>query len=80
LFDEVEKASPKVFDVFLQVMDEGRLTSGQGETVSFSECVIIMTSNTGGRFLADPQLSEAAAHEMAEQPNRPLRSTSGRNF
>ncbi|MBE7554763.1 MAG: ATP-dependent Clp protease ATP-binding subunit [Anaerolineales bacterium] len=67
LFDEVEKASLKVFDVFLQVMDEGRLTSGQGETVSFSECVIIMTSNAGGRFLADPQLSEAAAREMAEQ-------------
>lgn len=67
LFDEVEKASLKVFDVFLQVMDEGRLTSGQGETVSFSECVIIMTSNAGGRFLADPQLSEAAARELAEQ-------------
>lgn len=67
LFDEVEKASLKVFDVFLQVMDEGRLTSGQGETVSFSECVIIMTSNAGGKFLADPQLSEAAAREMAEQ-------------
>jgi ATP-dependent Clp protease ATP-binding subunit ClpA len=67
LFDEVEKASPKIFDVLLQVMDEGRLTSGQGETVSLSECVIIMTSNMGGRFLADLQLSEAAAHEMAEQ-------------
>lgn len=66
LFDEVEKASLKVFDVFLQVMDEGRLTSGQGETVSFSECVIIMTSNMGGRFLADPQLSQAAAQELAE--------------
>ncbi len=66
LFDEVEKASLKVFDVFLQVMDEGRLTSGQGETVSFSECVIIMTSNMGGRFLADPQLSQEAAQELAE--------------
>lgn len=66
LFDEVEKASLKVFDVFLQVMDEGRLTSGQGETVSFSECVIIMTSNMGGRFLADPQLSQDAAQELAE--------------
>ncbi len=66
LFDEVEKASTKVFDVFLQVMDEGRLTSGQGETVSFSECVIIMTSNTGGRYLADPELSEGAARELAE--------------
>ncbi|GAB4409403.1 MAG: hypothetical protein Fur0044_02980 [Anaerolineae bacterium] len=66
LFDEVEKASLKVFDVFLQVMDEGRLTSGQGETVPFSECVIIMTSNMGGRYLADLQLSPEAAREMAE--------------
>jgi ATP-dependent Clp protease ATP-binding subunit ClpB len=66
LFDEVEKASLKVFDVLLQMMDEGRLTSGQGETVSFSECVILMTSNLGGRHLADPTLSEAAARELAE--------------
>jgi ATP-dependent Clp protease ATP-binding subunit ClpC len=66
LFDEVEKASVKVFDVLLQVMDEGRLTSGQGETVSFSECVILMTSNIGSRYLADPKLSEAAAQEAAE--------------
>lgn len=58
LFDEVEKADVKVFDVLLQVMEEGRLTSGQGETVSFSECVILMTTNIGGRHLADPRLSE----------------------
>ncbi|MBN1994076.1 MAG: ATP-dependent Clp protease ATP-binding subunit [Anaerolineae bacterium] len=67
LFDEVEKASVKVFDVLLQVMDEGRLTSGKGETVSFSECVILMTSNIGSRFLANPELSEAEAREMAEE-------------
>jgi ATP-dependent Clp protease ATP-binding subunit ClpB len=66
LFDEVEKASLKVFDVLLQMMDEGRLTSGQGETVSFSECVILMTSNLGGRYLTDLTLSEAAARELAE--------------
>jgi ATP-dependent Clp protease ATP-binding subunit ClpA len=58
LFDEVEKADRKVFDTLLQVMDEGRLTSGQGETVSFSECVILMTSNIGGEHLADVRLSE----------------------
>jgi ATP-dependent Clp protease ATP-binding subunit ClpC len=58
VFDEIEKADVKVFDVLLQVMDEGRLTSGQGETVSFSECVILMTSNIGGYHLADPRLSE----------------------
>jgi ATP-dependent Clp protease ATP-binding subunit ClpB len=67
LFDEVEKASVKVFDVLLQVMDEGRLTSGLGETVSFSECVILMTSNIGGRYLADPELSEVFARDAAEE-------------
>ncbi len=67
LFDEVEKASVKVFDVLLQVMDEGRLTSGLGDTVSFSECVILMTSNIGGRYLADRELSEAFARDAAEE-------------
>jgi ATP-dependent Clp protease ATP-binding subunit ClpA len=63
LFDEVEKADRKVFDTLLQVMDEGRLTSGQGETVSFSECVILMTSNIGGEHLADVRLSQNMASE-----------------
>jgi len=67
LFDEVEKAAIKVFDVLLQVMDEGRLTSGKGETVSFSECVILMTSNIGGRYLANTDLSEAIAREHADE-------------
>lgn len=66
LFDEVEKAAVKVFDVLLQIMDEGRLTSGKGETVSFKECVILMTSNIGGRSLADPHLPEAVAQAEAE--------------
>jgi ATP-dependent Clp protease ATP-binding subunit ClpB len=66
LFDEVEKASTKVFDVLLQMMDEGRLTSGKGETVSFSECVILMTSNIGSRHLSNPELSEAVGREKAE--------------
>jgi ATP-dependent Clp protease ATP-binding subunit ClpA len=48
-------------------MDEGRLTSGLGDTVSFSECVILMTSNIGGRYLADPELSEAFARDAAEE-------------
>ncbi len=47
LFDEIEKAHPDVFNIFLQVFDEGRLTDGQGRTVNFSNCVIIMTSNIG---------------------------------
>jgi len=67
LFDEVEKANVKVFDTLLQVLDEGRLTSGQGETVSFSECVILMTSNIGGRYLADPNMDQTDAHEAAEE-------------
>ncbi|MCB9078353.1 MAG: ATP-dependent Clp protease ATP-binding subunit [Anaerolineaceae bacterium] len=67
LFDEIEKANVKVFDILLQVLDEGRLTDGKGTTVSFSECVILMTSNIGGRFLADPSLDEAIAREAAEE-------------
>ena len=66
LFDEVEKAALKVFDVLLQILDEGRLTSGKGETVNFSECVILMTSNIGSRYLADTELSEATARQLAE--------------
>jgi ATP-dependent Clp protease ATP-binding subunit ClpC len=67
LFDEVEKADLKVFDTLLQVMDEGRLTSGQGETTSFSECVILMTSNIGSRYLSNPDLDEAVAQNEAEE-------------
>ncbi|RME71399.1 MAG: ATP-dependent Clp protease ATP-binding subunit [Chloroflexi bacterium] len=67
LFDEVEKAAVKVFDVLLQIMEEGRLTSGKGETVSFRDCVILMTSNIGGRYLADPTMNPAAARAAAEE-------------
>ncbi|MCR4405919.1 MAG: ATP-dependent Clp protease ATP-binding subunit [Anaerolineae bacterium] len=59
LFDEAEKAHPRVLDVLLQVMEEGRLTDGQGRTASFSETVIILTSNLGAEYLADPSLGEA---------------------
>ncbi|MCY3979916.1 MAG: ATP-dependent chaperone ClpB [Chloroflexi bacterium] len=51
LFDEIEKAHPDVFNVFLQVFDDGRLTDGQGRTVNFSNCVIIMTSNVGSALI-----------------------------
>ncbi len=53
LFDEIEKAHPDVFNVLLQVLDDGRLTDGQGRTVDFSNTLIIMTSNLGGDILAD---------------------------
>jgi ATP-dependent Clp protease ATP-binding subunit ClpC len=64
LFDEVEKAHPRVLDVLLQMMEEGRLTDGQGRTASFSEAVIILTSNLGARYLGDPHMGEEAK-EMA---------------
>jgi ATP-dependent Clp protease ATP-binding subunit ClpC len=60
LFDEVEKAHPRILDVLLQVMDEGRLTDGKGRRASFSEAVILMTSNLGARYLGDPELGETA--------------------
>jgi ATP-dependent Clp protease ATP-binding subunit ClpB len=53
LFDEIEKAHPDVFNVLLQVLDDGRLTDGQGRTVDFKNTILIMTSNSGAQFLAD---------------------------
>ncbi|HEX2841516.1 ATP-dependent chaperone ClpB [Hyphomicrobium sp.] len=55
LFDEIEKAHPDVFNVLLQVLDDGRLTDGQGRTVDFKNTLIIMTSNLGAEYLADPR-------------------------
>ncbi len=56
LLDEVEKAHPDVFNILLQVLDDGRLTDGQGRTVDFRNVLLIMTSNLGSQFLADPKL------------------------
>ena len=56
LLDEVEKAHPEVFNILLQVLDDGRLTDGQGRTVDFRNVILIMTSNLGSQFLADPLL------------------------
>ncbi len=53
LFDEIEKAHPELFNVFLQVLDDGRLTDGQGRTIDFKNTVIIMTSNVGSQFILD---------------------------
>ena len=60
LFDEVEKANPEVFDVLLQVLDDGRLTDGQGRTVDFKNTILIMTSNLGSQFLVNTELDDAA--------------------
>ena len=57
LLDEVEKADPEIFDVLLQVLDDGRLTDGQGRTVDFRNTILILTSNLGSQFLADPDLT-----------------------
>ncbi len=57
LLDEVEKAHPEVFDILLQVLDDGRLTDGQGRTVDFSNVILILTSNIGSPILIDPTLS-----------------------
>jgi ATP-dependent Clp protease ATP-binding subunit ClpB len=57
LLDEVEKAHPEVFDVLLQVLDDGRLTDGQGRTVDFRNVILILTSNLGSQFLIEPGLS-----------------------
>ena len=57
LMDEIEKAHPEVFDILLQVLDDGRLTDGQGRTVDFRNVILIMTSNLGSQFLIDSELS-----------------------
>ncbi|MEY2675917.1 MAG: hypothetical protein RL102_1183 [Actinomycetota bacterium] len=63
LLDEVEKAHPEVFDVLLQVLDDGRLTDGQGRVVDFKNVIMILTSNLGSQFLIDQELSEEQKRE-----------------
>jgi len=66
LFDEIEKAHNDVFNIFLQILDEGRLTDGQGKTVNFRNTVVLMTSNIGSKFIEEAGL-EAALHELKGQ-------------
>ncbi len=63
LLDEVEKAHPEVFDILLQVLDDGRLTDGQGRTVDFRNTLLILTSNLGSAYLVDPLLEVDKKHE-----------------
>ena len=63
LFDEVEKAHPEVFDILLQVLDDGRLTDGQGRTVDFRNAILVLTSNLGSTYLADPTLTQEQKHD-----------------
>ncbi|OLO32036.1 ATP-dependent chaperone ClpB [Streptomyces sp. MNU77] len=64
LLDEVEKAHPEVFDVLLQVLDDGRLTDGQGRTVDFRNTILILTSNLGSQFLMDPLVKPEVKKEQ----------------
>ncbi len=63
LLDEVEKAHPEVFDLLLQVLDDGRLTDGQGRTVDFRNTILIMTSNLGSQFLVDQTIPQDKKHK-----------------
>ncbi|WP_083389221.1 ATP-dependent Clp protease ATP-binding subunit [Curtobacterium sp. MCBA15_007] len=75
LLDEIEKAHPEVFDVLLQVLDDGRLTDGQGRTVDFRNTILVLTSNLGSQFMTDLSLSdvqrEEAVRELVQQAFRP---------
>jgi ATP-dependent Clp protease ATP-binding subunit ClpB len=72
LFDEIEKAHPEVFNTLLQVLDDGRLTDGQGRTVNFTNTVIIMTSNIGSHWIKELGI-EAAQDRVMEELNRHFR-------
>jgi ATP-dependent Clp protease ATP-binding subunit ClpB len=63
LLDEVEKAHPETFDILLQVLDDGRLTDGQGRTVDFRNVILVLTSNLGSQYLVDPTMSREAKRE-----------------
>jgi ATP-dependent Clp protease ATP-binding subunit ClpB len=73
--DEVEKAHPEVFDILLQVLDDGRLTDGQGRTVDFRNTILVLTSNLGSQFLTDRSLSaearEGAVMDLVRQAFKP---------
>ena len=75
LLDEVEKAHPEVFDVLLQVLDDGRLTDGQGRTVDFRNVILILTSNLGSQFITDQNLPweerKRAVNELVRQAFKP---------
>jgi ATP-dependent Clp protease ATP-binding subunit ClpB len=73
LFDEIEKAHPEVFNVLLQILDDGRMTDGHGRTVDFKNTIVIMTSNVGSQFIQE--LSTRDRAEMERRVNETLRAT-----
>jgi ATP-dependent Clp protease ATP-binding subunit ClpB len=72
LFDEIEKAHPEVFNAFLQILDDGRLTDGQGRTVDFRNTVLIMTSNVGSQHIVE--LGETEREELLRRVDEALRA------
>jgi len=72
LLDEIEKAHPEVFNILLQIMDEGRLTDGHGRTVDFKNAVIIMTSNIGSQYITE--LGEGDEEEMGQRVNEAMKA------
>jgi ATP-dependent Clp protease ATP-binding subunit ClpB len=75
LFDEVEKAHPDVFNVLLQVLDDGRITDAQGRTVDFKNTIVIMTSNIGSRFLLEGVVGDTIPESVRESVMAELRSS-----
>ena len=74
LFDEVEKAHPDVFNVMLQILDDGRVTDGQGRTVDFTNAVLILTSNIGSQSILDLGGDDSQHSEMERRVNDALRA------
>lgn len=73
LFDEVEKAHPQVFNVFLQIFDEGRLTDGKGRTVNFKNTILIMTSNLGSQIFSEKLTDEKRTEKIAQEVRKYFR-------
>jgi len=73
LFDEIEKAHPRIMDILLQVFEEGRLTDGRGVTTRFSEAVMILTSNIGSEYLSVPDLTEEIRQSVLDELDQHLR-------
>jgi ATP-dependent Clp protease ATP-binding subunit ClpB len=74
LFDEIEKAHDDVFNIFLQILDDGRLTDNKGQTIDFKNCIIIMTSNIGSRYLASSEARNGISKEIKNNVMDDLKS------
>ncbi|WP_044260208.1 AAA family ATPase, partial [Richelia intracellularis] len=75
LFDEIEKAHPDVFNIFLQILDDGRVTDAQGHTVSFKNAIIIMTSNIGSQYILDVAGDDSRYDEMQRRVMGTMRTS-----